>query len=715
MKKNIYRSIARGALLASLLLILSGCNFFPKQNAQLQNAPDFYPEYSMFQPKTFKEFDNAVQLGHVSSDTLIAKTSMDFDKDQFSKCGLEVIGSFGLESYRYFRLRSSQDIFKKAKRIERLKGVLYVEHELRSYIPKNEQGPFIDGAASSKGPDEISAVLNDPETWGRYGHFEITHALDAYRDLGFGDNPVYVVDIDTGIDQTHEDFQLSSEESIIEYAKSAFYENGNYVGDMNPFVEVPADENWDDMGHGTHTAGIIAAVGNNGIGVAGVAWKNVKLISYKCFSKTSRYSGYDWPVYGGFADLVEWKKVNAPKQTIPVNMSLGGYYAGAFELEMISYALWNGIVIIASMGNDGTERAQYPAAYAGVIAVGATRANEEKVGFSTAGKHISVSAPGCNIYSTFKNGGYADMSGTSMSAPFVTGLVAYMLTFKPDLTADQIKAILEQTTTDIGPADWDTGTGYGLVDVKKAVAKVKNNQVPAVGSLYASGEALISVQNLDDEYDSGNDDYPYAVGGIPVYLYGEDGSFVAVGISNYTDGSVSFRLLKPGNYTAKTNWGGVPKNQAFSMPATDDMHESIDYDMKIYYTQTLRNRLTDPGYDSSADSVLTLYAEDDSLIAGPYDYWGLDTLMIPVKSGESYILGIEPYSNDELSWGEYGLIISQTQYDSVYTDNCRGTGDDDTFEPNNDFALAKDIEVDTAYGLYLGNGDYFKFTIPVSE
>ncbi len=713
MKKKIYRSIARGALLGSLLLILSGCNFFPKQNAQLQNAPDFYPEYSIFQPKTVKEFDNAVQLGHVSPETLIAKTSMDFDENQFSKCGLEVIGSFEVESNRYFRLRSSQNIFKKAKRIERLKGVLYVEHELRSYIPKNEQGPFIDGAASSKGPDEISAVLNDPNTWGRYGHFEITHALDAYRDLGFGDNTVYVVDIDTGIDQIHEDFHLSSGESIIEYAKSAFDEDGDYVEDMNPFVEVPPDENWDDMGHGTHTAGIIAALGNNDIGVAGVAWKNVKLISYKCFSDKSPYSGYDWPVYGGFEDLVDWKKANAPNQTIPVNMSLGGYYAGAFELEMISYALRNGIVIIASMGNDGTERAQYPAAYAGVIAVGATRANEEKVGFSTAGKQISVSAPGYNIYSTFNDGGYADMSGTSMSAPFVTGLVAYMLTFKPDLTADQIKAILEQTATDIGPAGWDTGTGYGLVDVKKAVAKVKNNQVPAIGSLYASGEALISVQNLDDEYYSGNGDYPDAVGGIPVYLYGEDGSFVAVGVSNYTDGSVSFRLLKPGDYTAKTNWGGVPKSLAFSMPANGDITLSIKYNIKIYYAQTLYNELTDPY--SWVDSVLTLYNEDGSLIAGPYDSSYLDILMIPVKSEESYILGIEPYSNDEYSWGEYGLIISQTQYYSVSTDYGRGADDDDTFEPNNDFASAKYIEVDTEYGLYLGNGDYFKFTIPVSE
>jgi len=407
---------------------------------------DYYPEYIMFHPETKVDFENAVQQGDISSTTLIAKTIKDFDVTQFEKNGLEVIDSFDLEGSRYYRLLSSGggDTYSKSKRIKNLQGIYFVEHELRSYIPENEESPDIDLQTSSKGAAEISSVLNDPETWGRFGHFEITHAIDAYKSLGFGPSTVYAVGIDTGIDQTHEDFQSPEGQPIIAYAKSAFDQNGFYVGDKNSFITIPQGENWDDNGHGTHTAGTIAAIGNNNKGVAGVAWQKVKLISYKCFSNWSQYSGYDWPVYGSLKDLVDWKIANNITQTIPVNMSLGGSYASAFELEMINYAFKNGIVIIASMGNEGTKRAQYPASYAGVIAVGAVRANGEKVGFSTLGDHISVSAPGYNIYSTYKEGKYCDMSGTSMSAPFVTGLVAYMLSYNPTLTADQIKTILEE-------------------------------------------------------------------------------------------------------------------------------------------------------------------------------------------------------------------------------------------------------------------------------
>jgi len=135
------------------------------------------------------------------------------------------------------------------------------------------------------------------EVW---AFLSFTHALDAYTDLGFGTNTVYVVDIDTGINMAHEEFKTEGGESIVEYAKSAFDSDGDYVGDGNGFINIPAGENWDDNGHGTHTAGIIAARGNNDKGVAGVAWKNVKLISYKCFSENSPYSGADWPIYGVF-------------------------------------------------------------------------------------------------------------------------------------------------------------------------------------------------------------------------------------------------------------------------------------------------------------------------------------------------------------------------------------------------------------------------------
>jgi len=396
-------------------------------------------------------------------------------------------------------------------------------------------------------------------------------------------------------------------------------------------------------------------------------------------------------------------------------MSLGGNYASAFELDMIRYAMDNGIVIYCFDGQRRIKKGKYPAGYAGVIAVGATHANGEKVGFSTSGTNISVMAPGYNIYSTFNQdaNSYIDMSGTSMSAPFVTGLVAYMLTFNPTLTADQIKTILEETATDMQTSGWDADTGYGLVDVKKAVERVKNNNIPPVGQSYSSGTAKITVRNIDEDYHSGmNDDK--AVPEIPVYLYGGDGSFVAVGISNYTDGSVSFNLLKPGTYTAKTAWGGIPKSVTFTMDAHQDCSKTIEYNMKAYYAQTCINLAKDPWRESYADTVLTVFTANEALVEGPYDYDYLDTLMFPVTPGGSYVLGIQPYTNDADSWGEYGLLITNQRPTQWYvnTTNGRGSGPDDTFEPNDDFASAKQIDVETAYGLYLGNADYFRFTIP---
>ncbi|HEY9055173.1 MAG TPA: S8 family serine peptidase [Rectinemataceae bacterium] len=715
----------RAAVYALLILAaaasatLAGCSFFlggasgsPDQVARAMTP------YERFAPTTQAALDAAAAEGWVSPDILIAKTRADFDPSAFASRGVEVLASLEMNGYKYFRLKAEGRTVRKAAKVQRLPGVLWAEHELVSRLPEGYRGQGID-ADGVKGAAQIAAVLNDPKTWGRYGHFELTNALSAYTTYGFGANEVYVADIDTGINRTHEDFQKSGQ-SIVVRAMSAFKStdggyNFTFVGNDTAFVEVPADENWDEDGHGSHTAGTIAALGNNGIGVAGVAWDKVKLISYKCFSdNASTGSGSDWAVYGGLIDLVEWKEDQEIEQTIPVNMSLGGAYAGSFELEAINYALEHGIVIIASMGNDGTKRAKYPAAYKGVIAVGAVRANGEKVGFSTSGNHISVTAPGYCIYSTTTGAddAYEDMSGTSMSTPFVTGLVAYMLTFEPELTAGQIKTILEETAMDVGPAGWDAGTGYGIVDVKAAVGRVKNGDIPAEGEVYAAGRLKVSVTNIDISYDSGIASYPDAVGGMPVYLYDDSGSFVSMGFSNYTDGSVEFRLLAPGTYVAKANWQGNLAATEFTVTATGNQNITLEFDVQVSYIQTTYNTAKDPTYDTYADTVISLYDATGKLLAGPYDYDYLDYLEVVLDPKATYIVGIEPYDDTEYSKGEYGLIISSDWYDyELSTTLRRGTGADDDCEDNDSLDTAYGILYDTAYGLYLGDADYFSFTV----
>ena len=472
MNKKLAIIIILAALLAATAF--SGCSLFTASGASAAGSRSMAP-YAMFEPADEAELAATAAAGEANAGYVIAKVVSGFDAARFTRYGATISGHFSLNGSEYYRLYKKGGAVKLVANLRHAAGVAYAQHELISRLPDDEASSdaAVDKAAS-RDAAAIAAFFNDPETWGRFGHFETTKAIEAYQAYGVGTTKVYVADIDTGINRTHEDFIDGNGDQIVEYAKSAFSsaDGGNtfaFVGSGNPFVDVPEDEDWDEEGHGTHTAGTIAALGNNGKGVAGVAWKNVKLISYKCFSDAaSSGSGSDWAVYGGLADLIAWKQTNSITQTIPVNMSLGSSFAGYFELDMINQALEENVMVVASMGNSGYNAPQYPAAYSGVLAVGATKADGSKVSFSTSGNFISVSAPGYNIYSTGNGASdtYLDMSGTSMAAPFVTGTVAYLLTFNPTLKPDQIRAIIETTAADIGVAGWDEDTGYGLVNVK---------------------------------------------------------------------------------------------------------------------------------------------------------------------------------------------------------------------------------------------------------
>lgn len=708
-----------------LILTMASCNFFPRATASGtfgENTPKM-AAYTMFEPLNEAELEAHAALGEVNAGYVIVKVVQGFDEKIFSRFGATITGQFNLNNYRYYRLYKPGAAVKLVAELSRRKGVIYAQHELLSQLPANEaSNPALEKAVpAGKGANEIYAVFDDPMTWGRFGHFETTKALDAYSAYGVGDTPVYVVDIDTGINRTHEDFKLGDGSQIIEYAKSAFTSSDGghtftFVGDKNLFVDVPLNENWDEEGHGTHTAGTIAALGNNGKGVAGVAWQNVKLISYKCFSDSAASgSGSDWAVYGGFADLIEWKTTNTITQTIPVNMSLGSSWAGFFELDMINQALANDIMVIASMGNSGYNAPQYPAAYNGVMAIGATRADGSKVHFSTSGNFISVSAPGYNIYSTFNesDSSYTDMSGTSMSAPFATGTVAYLLTFNPLLKPDQLRTIIESTAIDLGDTGWDEDTGYGLINVKAAVDLIKNNNIPESGAVYSTKTTKIYVNNSNQYYNSGITGYEHAVIGQPVSIYDADGNYVCLGLTNGTDGSVEFRMLKPGSYTARTNYLKSMLEQTFTVNTTDNTTFTLSVDKPIILIQTVPNLATDPNYDSWADSIITLYDDTGSVIAGPYDYDYLDTLVVTgLESSKTYIVEIAPYSDDGSSSGEYGLNIGFETKDFVNTTNGRGLGLDDSFEENDTFDDAKAIAFNTDYGLYLDDLDYFSFTMP---
>ena len=259
-----------------------------------------------------------------------------------------------------------------------------------------------------------------------------------------GDGVIVAV-LDTGLDMDHPDV-------------SAFW--GYSVVSKDP-------SNFDDKnGHGTHTAGTIAAE-NNGDGVVGVA-PDVTLYSIQ-ISKGSRIStnnivaGIDAAVAGPDGDLD-----TSDDQPDVFNMSFGGGHSPAVEIAL-NNAHSKGIVLVASAGNSSTSSKSYPAGLPNVMAIGSTTDTDALSSFSNYGSHIDVVAPGSSILSTYKAGTYSTLSGTSMASPHVAGVAALTIQANPNLDNIGIRALLQNTAEDLGAPDFDSTFGYGLVDAENAV------------------------------------------------------------------------------------------------------------------------------------------------------------------------------------------------------------------------------------------------------
>lgn len=208
---------------------------------------------------------------------------------------------------------------------------------------------------------------------------------------------IKVAVLDTGIDLDHPDLA----DSIA--ATKDF--TGDGVEDVN--------------GHGTHCAGIIGARLNN-VGFVGVAPRTELLVAKVLGNDGS--GAFSW-----IADGVLW----AVEQGADIiSMSLGGPVSSHRLYQAVHVALAKGVMVICAAGNEGSlfqNSIGYPGRYGGVITVASHDENGNRSGFSSRGGEIDVMGPGSNIWSTYVNGGYAELSGTSMATPFVAGLSALIL------------------------------------------------------------------------------------------------------------------------------------------------------------------------------------------------------------------------------------------------------------------------------------------------
>ena len=337
-----------------------------------------------------------------------------------------------------------------------------------------------------KNPDVLGVSLNyvvhafDQPDDEYYGKLWGPHAISADKlwDEGFtGTASTYVAVLDTGISYTHSDLAAN-------FDTKGYSRNFSTASDYS-----------DVKGHGSHVAGTIAAVGNNGSGVTGVNWK-AKVFALKVLGDDGK-GQWAWTTEA-LNYLCELVDANPNLNLASINLSLGGWISKTPD-EMISGndPMWaafkafsdkNRAVICVSAGNESQEVGKvgtgeyagkyvYPASFKNisnmiVVAAADNNSSYSKAYYSNYSKtYVDVSAPGSGIYSTIPGNSYGSKSGTSMAAPHVTGAAALLKSIIPSATASQIKAAIKSGANTKIAKDY---TASGFLDVKKALQTLQS-------------------------------------------------------------------------------------------------------------------------------------------------------------------------------------------------------------------------------------------------
>jgi len=281
-------------------------------------------------------------------------------------------------------------------------------------------------------PSGTAAPSQPPQTM-PWGIAKVNAPLTGNTGAG-----IKVAIIDTGIDLAHPDLDVKGSVDFTGSRKGARDENG----------------------HGSHVAGTVAAL-HNSIGVVGCA-PGAHLYAVRVLDR--RGSGW----WSDIAEGIDW----AGQQGMQIaNMSLGGGASSVVELAC-NDAEGAGVLLIAAAGNSGdgntsTTEVSFPAAYGSVVAVGATSSNDNLASFSNTGSFVEVSGPGVSVPSTYKDGGYATLSGTSMASPHAAGIAALIWKELSSPTRSAVRSELQRRVRDLGPSGRDNGFGFGIVDFSK--------------------------------------------------------------------------------------------------------------------------------------------------------------------------------------------------------------------------------------------------------
>jgi subtilisin family serine protease len=310
-----------------------------------------------------------------------------------------------------------------------------------------------------------STIPNDP--YFNYGQMPLQWmgAPEAW-DITRGTPSVLIAVLDTGVDYNHPDLQ------------GRLVLGRDFVdGDQDPY---------DLDGHGTWVTGVPGATTNNGLGIAGVSWSNPVL----CV----RIGDYWGTTYSLMAKGVTHAADNGARA---INISFAGTSYSSSIATAVDYAWNKGAVTIAAAGNSGTSTPYYPAALPRVVAVSGVESTNTIVYYSNYGSWIDVCAP-CNSETTLVGGSFGLVGGTSISAPYVTGLFGLVFSANPSLTPQQAVDIVCGTADDLGAPGFDIYYGWGKIDIYRAVlaasqsAQAGDTAAPSVSMTAPAAGAVLS-------------------------------------------------------------------------------------------------------------------------------------------------------------------------------------------------------------------------------